>query len=436
MSHELRTPLNAILGFTQIMQRDKSATRSQLENLGIVNRSGEHLLSLINDVLDMSKIEAGQISLHLHSFDLYRLLNTTLEMLEFKADAKKIQLLFEQDPNIPSYLSTDERKRRQVLINLLNNALKFTDEGSVTLRVKSDTANNNILLFEIEDTGAESETGRKSEEGTGLGLPISRKFIELMEGNISVNSKRNQGTILKFQIVTHPYRVKELESHKIKQKVIALKPNQTTYRILVVDDRWENRQIVLKLLQPIGFEVREAVNGLEATEIWKTWQPHLIWMDMRMPVMNGYEATKRSKSHLKEQTVYIIALTASTFEEEKVILLSAGCDDFVRKPFREEVLFEKMTEYLGVEYIYEQNETEDIRNFSNFCLDSTSLRVMPNKWLVQLEDAAAELDEEEIANLINQIPDEHVFLAQAIQNKVDGFDFDEIVSLIQQNING
>jgi len=154
MSHELRTPLNAILGFTQIMQRDKSATRSQLENLGIVNRSGEHLLSLINDVLDMSKIEAGQISLHLHSFDLYRLLNTTLEMLEFKADAKKIQLLFEQDPNIPSYLSTDERKRRQVLINLLNNALKFTDEGSVTLRVKSDTANNNILLFEIEDTGA------------------------------------------------------------------------------------------------------------------------------------------------------------------------------------------------------------------------------------------------------------------------------------------
>jgi len=203
-----------------------------------------------------------------------------------------------------------------------------------------------------------------------------------------------------------------------------------------VDDRWENRQIVLKLLQPIGFEVREAVNGLEATEIWKTWQPHLIWMDMRMPVMNGYEATKRSKSHLKEQTVYIIALTASTFEEEKVILLSAGCDDFVRKPFREEVLFEKMTEYLGVEYIYEQNETEDIRNFSNFCLDSTSLRVMPNKWLVQLEDAAAELDEEEIANLINQIPDEHVFLAQAIQNKVDGFDFDEIVSLIQQNING
>ncbi len=354
MSHELRTPLNAILGFTQIMQRDKSATRSQLENLAVVNRSGEHLLALINDVLDLSKIEAGRIDLNSNSFDLHRLLDTTVEMLEFKADAKSLQLLFERHPNTPNYVRTDERKLRQVLINLLNNALKFTTEGGVTLRVKADAANDKLLLFEIADTGAgiapeelntlfdaftQTETGRQSEEGTGLGLPISRKFVQFMGGNITVSSDLQTGTVFKFQIVTEPPLADELQPHKSQKKVIALKPNQPSYRILVVDDRQENRQIVLKLLQPVGFEVKEANNGQEAVAIWQEWQPHLIWMDMRMPVMNGYEATKYIKSHLKGQAVYIIALTASTFEEERAIVLSAGCDDFVRKPFQiEEVL--------------------------------------------------------------------------------------------------
>ncbi len=452
MSHELRTPLNAILGFTQIMQRDQAATRSQLENLAIVNRSGEHLLSLINDVLDMSKIEAGHTTIHPHSFDLSRLLDTTQEMLEFKADAKNLQLLFERDPNTPRYIRTDERKLRQVLINLLNNALKFTFEGGITLRVKSDAADEKILSFEIEDSGAgiateeldtlfdaftQTEIGRKSEEGTGLGLPISRKFVQLMGGDIAVTSSLGKGTVFKFQIVTESVLPEELEAQKQRKKVIALQPNQGKYRILVVDDRWENRQIVLKLLEPVGFEVREAINGKEAIEVWQEWQPHLIWMDMRMPVMNGYEATKYIKSHLKGQAVYIIALTASTFEEERVIILSAGCDDFVRKPFRQEVLFDKIAEYLGVEYIYEQNSelsAADSALNANFVLDSDSLGVVTHQWLIQLEEAATALDNEAIAQLIGEIADEHYLLAQALQDKVDDFDFDHIVNLIQQTV--
>ncbi len=451
MSHELRTPLNAILGFTQIMQRDNSATRSQLENLAVVNRSGEHLLSLINDVLDMSKIEAGHITLHPHSFDLYRLLDTTEEMLEFKADAQKLQLLFERHPNTPQYIRADERKLRQVLINLLNNALKFTTQGGVTLRVKSDPVDNHLLLFEIEDTGAgiapeeldtlfdaftQTETGRQSEEGTGLGLPISRKFVQLMGGDIAVSSKLGQGTVLKFQIVAESPRTDELQSPKSSKKVIALAPNQPRYRILVVDDRWENRQIVLKLLEPVGFEVKEAINGHEAIEIWQEWQPHLIWMDMRMPVMNGYEATEYIKSHLKGQAVYIIALTASTFEEERAIVLSAGCDDFVRKPFREEVLFDKIAEYLGVAYIYNEDAELSATDPDNadFLLNPASLKMMPSEWLTQLEAAAAELDEEAIAKLIDQISDEHSLLAITLHNKVNDFDFDDIVSLVQQTI--
>ena len=342
----------------------------------------------------------------------------------------------------------DERKLRQVIINLLNNALKFTDEGGVSLRVKADDDYPHILWFEIEDTGAgidpteldtifdafvQTKAGRQSSEGTGLGLPISRKFVQLMGGDIIVRSRPQIGTMFSFQIVTESAIAAELQQVQSSRKVIALQPNQPNYRILVVDDRWENRQIVSKLLEPIGFEVKEAVNGREAIKVWQEWQPHLIWMDMRMPVMNGYEATKYIKSHLKGQAVHIIALTASTFEEEKVIVLSAGCDDFVRKPFRQEVIFDKIAEYLEVEYIYEEDQAlsaVSLCSNPNLHLDSESLKIMPKDWLTQLEAAAAELDHEAIADLVRQVPDEHSFLAQALQGKLDDFDFDEIVNLI------
>ncbi|MEO0924379.1 MAG: ATP-binding protein [Cyanobacteria bacterium J06643_13] len=452
MSHELRTPLNAILGFAQIMQRDREASRSQLDSLAIINRSGEHLSALIDDVLDMSKIEAGHVTLNNRSFNLHRLLDTTAEMLELKADAKQLLLLFERHQNVPTYVRTDEQKLRQVLINLLNNAIKFTDRGRVTLRVKADQAEPQLLWFEVEDTGAgikaeeldtlfdpfvQTESGRQAEEGTGLGLSISRKFIQLMGGDISASSSLAQGTVFRFQIMTEPAIASELQIAKSHPRVIALQPDQPSYRILVVDDRWENRQIVFKLLEPIGFQVREAANGHEAIAVWQEWQPHLIWMDMRMPIMNGYEATKYIKSHLKGQAVHIIALTASTFEQERAIVLSAGCDDFVRKPFRQEVIFDKIAEYLGVTYIYEADSKtsscgSDVSLDENFRLDDRLLQAMPQEWLTQLESAAMELDTEAVAELIARISAEHSLLAQTLQEKVDDFDFEEIVSLIQQ----
>jgi signal transduction histidine kinase/DNA-binding response OmpR family regulator len=451
MSHELRTPLNAILGFAQIMQRDKLATQSQLENLGIINRSGEHLLSLINDVLDMSKIEAGKETLNPTDFDLYHLLHTIEEMLKLKAETKGLQLLFDKDPGVPQYIRTDERKLRQVLINLLNNALKFTNEGGVTLRVsslaQSDTKQLTIR-FEIEDTGmgiapeeldtvfeAFTQTASGShEEGTGLGLSISRKFVHLMGGEITVQSILGQGTVFRFDVQVELYNCEELPTRQSTQKVIGIEPHHPSYRILVVDDRTENRQIVVQLLEPVGFEVREAVNGKEAIEIWQEWKPHLIWMDMRMPVMNGYEATQYIKSQLKGQATFIIALTASTLEKEKSIVLASGCDDFVRKPFRESVLFEIMAKYLGVTYVYETSrELDSIQDhlITDFLLEPSALTVMPRDWLVQLEQAALELDGESIIELLDRIPDEHTLLARALKNKVDDFDFDDIAQLIQ-----
>ena len=443
MSHELRTPLNAILGFTQLLQKE-NVTRSQRESLAIVNSSGEHLLALINDVLDLSKIETGRIPLNYSQFDLYRLLDVTQEMLEAQAKAKGLELKFQRHPNTPQYIRCDERKLRQVLINLLNNAIKFTERGSVTLRVKSNDTES--LWFEVEDSGVgiapeelgtlfeaftQTESGRKSEEGTGLGLAISSKFVELMGGKLMVCSEKGVGTTFSFAVVAS--EVDAVDSQpSVKAKVIGLEPNQPRFKILVVDDRTFNREIVLRLLKPIGFHLKEAKNGKEAVEIWQEWQPHLIWMDMRMPVMDGYEATSYIKSQPSGKDTCIIALTASTFEEERASVIASGCDDFVRKPFKEAVLYEKMAQYLGVRYTYE--DSLEVAAQPEKSLEAKDLNIMPVDWLTRLEEAAAELDEEAIAELIALIPDEETLLTRAIQAKVSDFDFDQIAQLTKQAI--
>ncbi|MGL5835741.1 MAG: ATP-binding protein [Waterburya sp.] len=467
MSHELRTPLNAILGFSQLMNREKSLTQQQKENLSIINRSGEHLLSLINDVLDLAKIESGKMTLYPTDFDLYGLLELIEEMLALRAESKGLKLQIERSEDLPQYINTDDKKLRQVLINLLGNAIKFTSQGSVTLKVSSVVSHSSLaetniepktkdkgqwtILFEIEDTGAgiapeeidtlfeaftQTETGRQSQQGTGLGLPISKKFIELMGGEITVSSTVGQGTIFRFNIQAQLSQANLIQSQKPTRRVIGLESNQQQYRILVVDDRPENRQLLLKLLEPIGFAVKEAANGQEAVDIWQSWQPHLIWMDMRMPVMNGYEATQQIKSHLNGQATVIIALTASTFEEEKAIVLSVGCDDFVHKPFREEIIFDKMAQYLGIRYLYEEIQSEVSSQLANLeKLTAEALAIMSDKWLQELSYAAGVVNSQLIAQLLAQIPHEHNHLAQAIQNEVDNFDFDHLMNLAQKAIN-
>ncbi|URD51747.1 hybrid sensor histidine kinase/response regulator [Chroococcidiopsis sp. CCNUC1] len=459
MSHELRTPLNAILGFSQLMNREPSLTDRQQESLRIINRSGEHLLSLVNDVLDLAKIESGKMTLYPTDFDLYVLLDSIKEMLALRAESKGLQLTIERSNNLPQYIKTDDKKLRQVLINLLGNAIKFTSVGSVTLGVelagdRQPIANNQQLItlhFEVADTGAgiapteinsvfeafvQTETGKQSQQGTGLGLPITKSFVELMGGKITVNSELGKGTVFQFNIQALESDVSKAVEQKRTYRVVGIQPNQQKYRILVVDDRWENRQLLLKLLQPIGFQVKEAVNGQEAIKIWQQWQPHLIWMDMRMPVMNGYDATQQIKSHLQGQATAIIALTASTLEEEKAIVLSAGCDDFVRKPFHEEVIFDKMAQFLGVRYIYEEICSKNISEASTVDkLTAEALAVMSNEWLMNLSEAAALIDEEQIAQLVSQIPEEYQALAQSIQKEVSEFNFDRIMNFAQTAAN-
>lgn len=476
MSHELRTPLNTILGFTQLMSHKRtslghethSLSSQQQEYLGIINRSGEHLLALINDILSMSKIEAGRLTLDENSFDLYRLLDTLEKMFQLKAVNQGLKLLFKRTVDVPQYIHTDESKLRQVLINLLGNAIKFTPSGQVMLRVgignrEEAQPTPHSLIFEVEDTGSgiapeeidtlfnpfvQTQTGRQSQSGTGLGLAISQRFVQMMGGEITVSSVLGRGTIFKFDV-----RVSVASSDLIfpqppQPQVIALAPHQPRYRILVIEDQLTNRKLLTNLLEPLGFEVREAQNGQEGVALWESWKPHLIWMDIRMPVMDGYEATRRIRAKERQQeaqtlnrlsgelssshwATVIIALTASVFEEEREQFLTAGCDDFVLKPFREEMIFEKIAQHLGVCYVYNDRSPSSSSQLVTSYLPLTpeKLAVMPVDWIAQLHQAARSLDAELMNQLIAQIPESHHSLAIALTDLIDDFRFDRIMEL-------
>lgn len=458
MSHELRTPLNAILGFTQVLGHSSSLKKEDKDNLDIISRSGEHLLDLINDILEMSKIEAGRTTFNQSNFDLYQLLDSLEELLRLRAEAKGLQLICDRSSNVPQYIQTDEGKLRQVLINLLGNAIKFTEEGGVTLRVKTVTVATECppqaikITFEVEDTGpgiapeeigklfeafGQTEAGRKSNQGTGLGLAISQKFVELMGGEIRVSSIPGNGSIFAFDIQALLGDAKEITTNQQGRKVIGLAPNQPKYRILAVDDRLESRLLLIKLLASMGFNVREAVNGKEAVEIWEDWNPHLIWMDMRMPIIDGYEATKRIKSTIRGQATVIIALTASAFEEDRAMVLSAGCDDFMRKPFREEMLWEKIAQHLGVRYIYDDSSfymtSQTDSSSSNFEHFKSQITLMPSEWMVQLHQAACECSDDWILELVEQIPPEPTELKSYLKNLATNFLFDQIIELLSSS---
>lgn len=456
MSHELRTPLSVILGFTQLMERDNSLSQAQGDKLKIINRSGEYLLSLINDVLDMAKIEAGKIDLNESNLDIYSLLDTIDEMLQVRVTEKSLSFEIQRADNVPQYIQGDEKKLRQILLNLLGNAIKFTQVGSVILQVKhiEDTDNPTQpqprLYFAVKDTGpgidpseletifepfVQTETGRKSKQGTGLGLSITRQFVQLMQGDIRVHSVLGQGTCFEFEIPVKLTDQTPINQSQIMQCVVGLVNGQPKYRILVVDDHQENRQLLKQLLESIGFQVQEAENGQEAIARWENWQPHLIWMDVQMPLVNGIEATKYIKKHLQGQNTWIIALTASTYFKQRAMILSSGFDDFVQKPFSESEIFEKMAQFLGVKYIYQDKIPLTAELPTSKQLTPIDLAVMTKTWLIDLAQASARLDPQAIAQLLEQIPVEHITLKKALQAKVNDFDFDIIETLVLKFLN-
>ncbi|WP_107667908.1 GAF domain-containing hybrid sensor histidine kinase/response regulator, partial [Cyanothece sp. BG0011] len=450
MSHELRTPLNAILGYVQLMLRSTSLSFDHRNNLQIINDSGEHLLGLINDVLQMSKIEAGQIVLNETDFDLYHLFYELETLLQLKAASKQLQLSFIRDCTVPQYIRSDDKKLRQILINIIGNAIKFTKKGEVTVTV---WCQSHRLFFAVKDTGegienealetlfspfTQAKAGIKSGEGTGLGLPISAKFINLMGGEMTVNSVVGEGTTFTFDLHFRPaIAAMKDTTTTIFRYPVALAPDQPHFRILVVEDKLTNRDLLVKLLRLVGFEVKEASNGQEAIALWDAWEPHLIWMDMQMPVMNGYEATKQIKASLRGQATVIIALTASVFEEQRQQVLDCGCDDFAAKPFRSQEIFDKMAQYLGVNYVYEESmptQMEETSGDEPLTIISDDLTVMPTQWITQIHQRAREGNDLSLLELLEAIPPEETTLKKALNELIENFQFDDIIELSKNHV--
>jgi signal transduction histidine kinase/FixJ family two-component response regulator len=439
MSHELRTPLNVILGFAQLMTRQDSLSAQQQEHLHLILQSGDHLLGLINEVLEMSKIEAGRATLNQNDFNLHQLLDTLQAMFQVKVQAKALQFRIERSPDLPVGVHCDEHKLRQVLVNLLSNAFNFTEHGGVLLRVSHDCPG--LIYFEVEDTGAgiapaeldhlfepfvQTEIGRQSQGGSGLGLSISRKFVELMGGTLSVTSHLNIGSCFRCSIPVRSINVNALPPTPLPQTVISLESGQPTYRILVVEDKLSNRQLMVELLQSVGFEVQAASHGEMAIALCQTWQPHLVWMDLRMPIMDGYEATRQIKALVSPPI--IIALSGSALAEERAIALGAGCDDFVRKPFQEAEIFEKIAQYLGVRYRHEDRAAADPPARVTAALTPALLAGMPPEWRSQLHQAATEVDAEQIMALIQQIPPAQTELVDGLTGLIKTYRFDQILA--------
>ena len=441
MSHELRTPLNAILGFAQVMQRNATREGEDRENLDIIARSGEHLLGLINDVLSISKIEAGKLTLAEHPFDLLLLLRGIEEMIQVRAADKGLALITDIDPGVPQYVSGDEGKLRQVLINLLGNAVKFTETGGVSLRVNW---NEGRARFEIEDTGfgigadeigklfqpfQQTASGEQASEGTGLGLAISSNFVQLMGGQIAVESELRHGTVFRFEanlpLADGP------EARAEVRRVVGLEAGQPPLRMVVVDDTPANRLLLRRILEPFGFQMREAGTGIEALEIWEHWNPDLIWMDMRLPKMSGFDVLEAIRTLEDGHRTKIIALTASAFEHDREAIMAAGCDDFVAKPYREATVFEKLTEHFGVRFRYDAADSgADIDDG----LDAEQLRERLSAIDVALRDrlnvAALHGDLVDANAAIEMIRSTDDRLASDLRTMVRAYRFDELLRVL------
>jgi two-component system sensor histidine kinase/response regulator len=381
-------------------------------------------------------------------------------MFHGRAEKKDLQLLVERDPDVPQFVYGDEGKLRQVLINLLGNAIKFTDEGGVVLRIRtqkplpqvSDTQEGKAvkvkLFVEVEDTGqgiepdklitifepfVQASSKRQMQEGTGLGLAISRRFVNLMGGDIAVESVLGKKSIFRFDVELTLASAAALVEYQNPRRVIGLEPGQRTFRVLVVEDKLESRTLLVRLLTFIGFEVQEAIDGEEATRLAETWRPDLILMDMRMPVMDGYEATQRIKATPEGKKIIVIATTASVFEHEQDKVFAAGCDDLLTKPFRESKLFEKLEKHLKVAFRYEQIETDatSARKEAVWEFTSDALLALLPEQLSELEKASTSANAKRLNEIIAEIRGKDQTLADNLAQLVKAYRFDKILALVQ-----
>lgn len=434
MSHELRTPLNAILGFAQLMARDERLPDDAHQHLQTINRSGQHLLALINDVLDISRIEAGRVTVQNAAFDLHDTLLGVEEMIRVRAEQKGLSFVVEHSGELPRYVFGDAGHLRQVLVNLLGNAVKYTEAGGICLRL---TPEADSIRFEVIDSGPgiapeeherifqpfyQAEYGIAKGEGTGLGLTIGREYVRLMGGELWVRSEPGHGSVFGFSLPLPETQVPLIETHQ--HRVLGLEPGQAAMRILVAEDNPDNQELIASLLTGVGFEVRVAENGQRAVELFQQWQPHFIWMDMRMPVLDGYQASQRIRALPGGQAVKIVALTASAFHENRDAILAAGCDDMLAKPIDETRLYLLMGEMLGLRYRYADQAGQRAPQPSGAVND---LSALPPALRESLRAAAELLDTDAVQALVDDMVADYPEHARLVGQWLADFRFDELI---------
>lgn len=451
MSHELRTPLNIILGYAQLLDQAPELPSELKNNIKTIITSGDHLLDLINNVLELSKIEAGQITIEISECNLIDMLEGLTLMFGHIAQKKGLKLVLDIASNIPTHIKTDRMKLQQVLINLLNNAVKFTDQGFIYVRVKmtpdetKKTPTSMRLCVEVEDTGTgipqdevesifnifcQVKTHRKIREGTGLGLSITKTYLRLMGGDITVRSQLGKGSIFCFNI---PVEVIDSCSGQSNHSSICIS-SLSSYRILIVEDDDFNRKVLRLTLESAGLTVKEAVNGKEAIFLYESWAPHFIWMDLLLPDMNGIEITKAIREiefKIMRPRVPIVALTSSAFKETSDEAISAGCDDFMVKPFRKKDVLHLISKYLKV---VPQQPRENLSNSHTTPIEilATHIRNLPKDVLQSIEKYIVEGNKRQLLSIIKCIQTDYPHIASELEQMVKHFQYKRILNLITQ----
>ncbi|HSN89947.1 MAG TPA: PAS domain-containing protein, partial [Anaeromyxobacteraceae bacterium] len=447
MSHEIRTPLNAILGYAQLLQRDPSLSADAREDLETINRSGEHLLGLINSVLEMSKIDAGRVTVQATTFSLHGMLADLASLFRGRTEAKGLTFETVRLGEVPDRVVADEGKVRQVLTNLLGNAVKFTERGGIVLRTSSgkDGAGQLRLAVEVEDTGPgigeedlgrlfqhfeQTASGRQVQAGTGLGLAISRAHARLVGGDVTVTSQVGRGSVFRLEVPVQVTAESVVAPTTIRRRVSGLAPGQNAWRVLVADDSAANRGWVTKLLASVGFQVREAADGRETVEAWRQWKPHLVLMDMRMPVLDGYQATRQIRASPGGAETRIIAATASVFEETRQAMTDAGVDGFLGKPIQEADLFQKIQEHLRLDYLFGADEAPTAGPAPAPAVKPESLARLPAETKARMRSAIHSGDMEQLNGLILQVATLDETLASALRSLADRYEYDALSTLL------
>ena len=500
MSHELRTPLNAILGFTQILSQDTELSQHHHEQLEIIQHSGEKLLDIVNDILEMSKIDAGKSHFHSTQFDLLGLLANLEQNFLLKARQKELTLQFVLAPNVPQYVRTDEEKLRQVLTHLLDNAIKFTEQGKVILQVTpisakrgihsqeqeklfADLSDNNLQIFRFSvlDTGVgicpsaveklfaafeKAHTSRRSRSGTGLGLPISRHFVQLMGGDITVSSQEGKGSEFAFEIPLAIAQASGNSNDLSNSQVLSVVPEQPKYRLLVAAGSQDSRQSLHQLLTDVGFAVKTAASHRELVEIWQQWQPHLISIDASTwageasaTIAEIRDRQQQSKPPQKQtsndwfhrETVVIALIENNNSQYSQTEMLAAGCNHCLHPSASPTTILQTIADYLNVGYLYEQpnlvsaslptnvGENDQVKETGDCSSVSAALADLPQQWVEQLHQAAIEADSETILSLLDGLSAttaEGSSLSEKLADLTRNFDFDAIVACTETALLG